>query len=195
MIHMLPFAAALAGALPAGTAPPTPRSALHGTWKTGCMPIGRNGRHGFITTLTIARGKLVAVSQVYAHANCDTPTVRTSYRATIAAIRENGPTVDLDHVVDAVEMTANAADVVEAYNKPGSGCGFGGGWRLDVPRGIEGRTCAPFTFPAAGTRLYERVWIEGDKLRLGSFPTVWANTAPERRPTRPGGLAFERTAG
>lgn len=171
---------------------PAPPPALAGTWKTGCMPMGKNGRHGMITTLTATGKTLAAVAQVYAHNDCDTPTIRTTYRATIIATDEKGGAIDLDHVVDAIEMTLDAADVVAVYNKPGSGCGFGGGWRQAVPRAVDGRTCAPFAFPAAGTRLYERVWIEGDTLRLGSFPIVWANTSPERRPRDPGGLVFGR---
>lgn len=179
----------VAGATPS-PAPPT--SPIIGTWKTGCMPIGRNGRHGFITTLTVKARTLTAVSQVYAHGSCDTPTLRTTYRATVAALGESDGTLDLDHVVDTIEMTIDAADVVAVYNKPGSGCGFGGGWQLGIARGVEGRICAPFSFPITGTRLYERVWIDGNKLRFGSFPIVWANTTPERRPTNPGGLTFER---
>jgi hypothetical protein len=159
------------------------------------MPIGRNGRHGFITSLTVTQKTLAAVAQVYAHSNCDTPTFRTTFHATIAAIDENGAAINLDHVVDAVEMTLDAADVVDTYNKPGSGCGFGGGWQRGVARSVAGRTCAPFVFPVAGTRLYERVWVDGDTLRLGSFPIVWANTSPERRPANPGGLVFERVPG
>lgn len=186
-LWLLPLAAS-------ATAQPSPpsRPSLAGTWKTACMPIGRNGRHGFVTTLTATGKTLTAVSQVYAHNSCDTPTIRTTYRAAITALDENGSAIDLDHVVDAVEMTVDAADVIAVYNKPGSGCGFGGGWQQGVPRAVAGRTCAPFNFPVAGTRLYERVWIDGGKLRLGSFPIVWANTSPERRPANPGGMVFER---
>lgn len=181
----------LAVAAMAHPAPP-PRPPLVGTWKTACMPIGKNGRHGMITTLTATAETLTAASQVYARASCDTPTIRTTYRATITALDERGGGFDLDHVVEAIEMTIDSADVIEVYNKPGSGCGFGGGWQRGVTRAVAGRTCAPFAFPAAGTRLYERIWIEENRLRLGSFPIVWANTSPERRPANPGGMIFER---
>lgn len=159
------------------------------------MPIGVGGRHGFITTLTVRGRKLSAASQVYAHANCDTPTIRTVYQGRITAAKERAGGIDLDHVVGSVTMTLDAADVVTTYNKPGSGCGFGGGWQLGLARGVEGRSCAPFTFPTANTRLYERVWLEGGKLRLGSFPVAWTNTTPERRPATPGGLTFDRLPG
>jgi hypothetical protein len=175
--------------------PIPPISPIAGVWKTACLPIGKNGRHGFVTTLTATRKELTAVSQVYAHSNCDTPTVRTTFRATLATITETSGAIDLDHVVGGIERSLDAADVVDAYNKPGSGCGFGGGWRRGVSRDVTGQTCAPFTFPVTGTRLYERVWIEGDTLRLGSFPVVWTNTSPERRPAHPGGLTFARVPG
>lgn len=186
-IWLLPLAAGAA----VQSAHPVP-SPIVGTWKTVCMPIGKNGRHGLITTLTATPATLSAVSQLYAHNNCDTPTIRTTYRATIRTIGGKDGAIDLDHVVDAIEMTLDAADVVAVYNRPGSGCGFGDGWRQGLTRAVDGRTCAPFTFPVRGTRLYERVWIEGDRLRLGSFPIVWANTSPERRPANPGGMVFER---
>ncbi|NIJ18929.1 hypothetical protein FHS95_000598 [Sphingomonas naasensis] len=186
-LWLLPLLAGVAGQ----SAHPAP-SPIVGTWKTGCMPIGRNGRHGLITTLTATPMTLSAVSQVYAHSNCDTPTIRTTFRARIAKTGANGAAIDLDHVVDAIEMTVDAPDVIAVYNQPGSGCGFGGGWQQGQPRAVDGRTCAPFPFPVRGTRLFERVWVEGTTLRLGSFPIVWANTSPERRPTNPGGMIFER---
>lgn len=172
----------------------TPSPAIEGNWKTGCLPIGRNGRHGFVTTLAVRGTTLEAVSQVYAHADCDTPTIRTRYRGRIVATGGQAGTIDLDHVVEAIEMTLDAADVVQVYNKPGSGCGFGGGWHLGTARSIEGRTCAPWTFPIAGTRLYERMWVDGGRLRVGSFPTAWTNVTPEARPTAPGMLVFTRAA-
>ena len=90
-------------------------------------------------------------------------------------------------------MTADAADVVTTYNaNDKSGCGMGGGWALGVARSVEGRFCAPWTFPAIGTSLYERAWVSGDELRVGSFPAVWNNTSPDKRPTTPGLMVFHR---
>lgn len=180
-------------ALPAASHPqPGGRTGIDGRWKTGCVPIGKNGRHGFITTLEISDNSLLAVSQLYAHSDCDTPTVRTHYSGRILASQAHDRAVDVDHVVQSIRMTVDAADVVEAYNKPGEGCGIAGGWRLGTPRSIEGRTCAPWTFPIAGTRLYERMWLTGGQLRIGSFPIVWTNTAPDRRAAAPGALVFTR---
>ena len=117
-LWLLPLVASAA----AQSTPPA-RAPLAGTWKTGCMPIGKNGRHGFVTTLTASGKSLTAVSQVYAHNSCDTPTIKTIYRATILAAGEKDGAIDMDHVVDAIEMTIDAADVVAVYNRPGSGCG------------------------------------------------------------------------
>ncbi|HEX7849072.1 MAG TPA: hypothetical protein VF485_04985 [Sphingomonas sp.] len=173
------------------------RSAIEGSWQTACQPIGKNGRHGFITRLDIKRGRITASSQIYAHSNCDTPTVRTDYRGRIANMQAGADgTVDFDHRVDAITTTANDQEVVTIYNAggPGSGCGFGGGWQLGVARSVAGRTCAPWTFPAAGTTLYERGWVSGNELRIGSFPGVWDNVTREKRPTAPGLLVFKRVA-
>ncbi len=176
-------------ASPIAEAPPSP---LEGSWKTGCAPIGEKGRHGFITTLTVRGDTLAVAAQLYAHADCDTPTVRARYVATIAAVRPRDGAIDVDHVVETIDVTLDAPDVVQLYNAPGSGCGFGGGWQQGVPRKVEGRRCAPFRFPDVGTRLFERGWLDGNRLRLGSLPTAWDNSAAERRPARPGELVFER---
>ncbi|HVJ02892.1 MAG TPA: hypothetical protein VM662_11970 [Sphingomonas sp.] len=180
-------------ALPAESHPqPGGRTGIEGRWKTACVPIGKNDRHGFITTLEVRDDLFTAVSQLYAHSDCNTPTVRTHYSGRIHAALAHDGVIDVDHVVESIRMTLDDADVVEAYNKPGEGCGISGGWRLNTARPIDGRTCAPWTFPAAGTRLYERMWRTGDQLRIGSFPTVWTNTAPERRAATPGTLVFVR---
>ncbi|WP_066810636.1 hypothetical protein [Sphingomonas asaccharolytica] len=169
------------------------RPGIEGSWQTGCLPIGKNGRHGFITRLEIKRGRITASSQIYAHNDCDTPTVHTEYRGKIIDVRwANDGVTDFDHEVAAITTTADDPEVVTIYNASNSGCGFGGGWQLGVARAVDGRTCAPWTFPAAGMRLYERGWIAGDELRIGSFPTVWTNTTPEKRPTSPGLLVFRR---
>jgi hypothetical protein len=169
------------------------RPGIEGSWQTGCLPIGKNGRHGFITRMEIKRGRITASSQIYAHNNCDTPTVHTEYRGKIVGMRSGDDGVtNFDHEVVAITTTADDPEVVTIYNASNSGCGFGGGWQLGVARAVDGRTCTPWTFPAKGTRLYERGWIAGDELRIGSFPTVWTNTTPEKRPTSPGLLIFRR---
>lgn len=182
------------GAAPAAPTP-TPRVGwIDGRWSSDCTPIGKNGRHGFIVSVTIRGKSIEATSQTYAHNNCDTPTVRVVYRGRIV-LRANGAAstgsdhiVDFDHVAVAVTMTANDPEVVAIYNadNANAGCGFGGGWRLNVPRSIAGRACAPFTFPASGARFYERAWRNGLQLRIGGFPLVWTNTSPDKRPTAPG---------
>lgn len=166
-------------------------------WQTACLPIGKNGRHGFVTRLNIARGTIAASSQIYAHNNCDTPTVRMEYRGAMKTVTATADgAVDFDHRVEALTQTADDPEAVSIYNAgaPGSGCGLGGGWQLGVARAVDGRTCAPWTFPRIGTMLYERGWVAGDELRIGSLPSVWDNTAPDKRPTAPGLLVFHRVA-
>jgi hypothetical protein len=193
LVRILALSLAVPAIPQAGIAAAHP--AIEGSWVTACLPIGKNGRHGFITRLEIKRGRITASSQIYAHSNCDTPTVHTDYRGKIADMRpgDDGVT-DFDHEVIEITTTADHPEVVTIYNAgdPGSGCGLGGGWQLGVARAVDGRTCAPWTFPAARTRLYERAWISGDELRIGSFPSVWNNTTPEKRPTAPGLLVFRR---
>lgn len=176
---------------------PVARTGIEGSWQTACLPIGKNGRHGFVTRLEIGHGRITASSQVYAHSNCDTPTVRTDYRGAMTKVSPGaGGATDFDHKVEAITTTPDDPEVVTIYNagNPGSGCGFGGGWQLGVARPVEGRTCAPWTFPAIGANLYERGWVSGDELRIGSFPMIWDNTTPDKRPKTPGLLVFRRVA-
>jgi len=183
------------GAAPARADKPRP-TAIEGNWESACMPIGKNGRHGFTARLEIRRGKIAATVQVYAHSTCDIPTVRNDYRGTVASIRTNDDgSVDFDHVVEAITMTPDFPEVVTIYNGNAAvGCGFSGGWTLHVVRAVDGRTCAPWTFPKAGTRLYERAWVAGDELRIGSFPSAWNNVTPDKRTMAPGALVFHRVA-
>jgi hypothetical protein len=192
---VLPFALVLLVLLVPQIGISAPRRAIEGIWKTECMPIGKNGRHGFITRVEITRSEFIATAQIYAHSSCDTPTVRNDYRGTLANVKPgDGGVTEFDHVVKAITLTADHPEVVTIYNagNPGSGCGMGGGWQLGVARAVDGRTCAPWTYPAIGTRLYERAWVVGDELRIGSFPNVWDNTTPEKRPTAPGTMVFHR---
>ncbi len=78
-------------------APPV-RTALEGEWRTTCQPIGKNGRHGMVGTMTV-RGKAIVVRlQVYAHSNCDSPTVRAEVRNVLVRIEpaEGGFAFDYD---------------------------------------------------------------------------------------------------
>ena len=144
--------------------------------------------HGFVTRLEVKERALTATTQIDAHSICDIATVSTAYRGNIVrtVIGSDGA-VDFDQSSSlAVTMTADAADVVTIYNADDkSGCGMGGGWTLGVARRVEGRFCAPWTFPAIGTSLYERAWVAGDELRIGSFPAVWNNISPDKRPSTP----------
>jgi hypothetical protein len=193
-----PIAVLLALALPFSATPlaakRAPRSPIEGVWKSDCLPIGKNGRHGFVTRLEVKGNALTATTQIYGHNTCDNPTVSTAYRGTIVATAtDDDGAFQFDHVVNAITMTADADDVVATYNaSEASGCGLGGGWKLNVARDVAGRFCAPFTFPAAGTRLYESAWFAGGDLRIGSFPIVWTNSAPDKRPTTPGLMVFHR---
>jgi hypothetical protein len=161
------------------------------------LPIGKNGRHGFIVRLTISWKEVVAISQTYAHSNCDIPTVRVDYRAAVAARTVDGEAIDFDHIVKSVTMTANQADVVAIYNADAAnaGCGMGGGWQLNVPRSVAGRTCTPVAWPVEGVRLYERAWLVDGALKIGSFPIAWNNITPDKRPVAPGLLIFHRVTG
>lgn len=172
---------------------PTPaKSPLDGVWKTACIPMGLNGRHGMIVTFTFSGHAIAINSQIYAHNSCDAPTILIKVRGTVlqAVPAEGG--MSFDYAMQTFEMTLDAPDVVDTYNKPNSGCGFGGGWVLGRPRDVSGRTCAPITFPTPGARLYDRAWITGDTLQIGVTAMAMSNTTPDKRPAVPGSPLFTR---
>ena len=65
----------LAVAMPAFANAEDTEPSLSGEWTTDCLPIGKNGRHGYVTRIRIAEGTITATSQIYAKSSCQTPTV------------------------------------------------------------------------------------------------------------------------
>lgn len=49
------------------------------------------------------------------------------------------------------------------------GCGLSG-WRENVPFDVDGRTCAAITFARKGETLFDRAWIDGNRLRFSALP-------------------------
>jgi hypothetical protein len=168
-------------------------SPLEGVWETGCVPIGKGGRHGYVTRLTVAGKKVTVTSQLYARNDCDRPTILTEYSGELTRLTRRDGTIDFDHVVRDATMKVDAADALAMYNSgaPDHGCGMSG-WQLGVARSVAGKTCAIFVMPALDATLYERAWIQGETLRVGSFPVEWSNTTPDKRPAAPGQLTFMR---
>ncbi len=180
-------------AVACGGAAGAQETVLDGTWITGCEPIGKNGRHGFIAEVTIAGDAIATTAQLYARNSCDVPTVRAVHRGELVERSGADGQVDFAHRVAGLVYILNADEVTAHYNADaaGAGCGFDD-WETNVPREVAGRVCAPFAFAEAGTVLYERAWIEGDTLRFGGFPTRWDASAPELRAAEPAGLTFHR---
>jgi hypothetical protein len=67
------------------------------------------------------------------------------------------------------------------------------GWEENAALSVAGKTCGPSSFAAEGTHLFDTIWIEGNQLRFGAFPTVWTNTSPEKAPPKPSETAYYRT--
>ncbi|MBD8892169.1 hypothetical protein [Roseibium litorale] len=174
--------------------------ALEGRWQTACLPIGKNGRHGMIVTLSVpedtartGEGPLHSVAQLYAKSDCADPTVEAVYEGNVALTQEATGQFLADQDVGTMTLTPQAPDVVALYNAQPEekGCGLTG-WQLNQPQDVSGKTCAVTAFPAAGTRLYDRAWIEGETLQFGGFPVKWDLTAAAQRPHEPGPILFER---
>lgn len=184
---MFAIALILAAPLPALV-----KSPLDGAWKTVCVPMGLDGRHGMIATVTFNDKAIAIGAQVYAHNSCDTATFHIQARGTVTRTDPAEGGFAFDYTLQTFEMTLDAPDVVDTYNKSNSGCGFGGGWVLGQPRDVAGRTCAPINFPMPRARLYDRAWITGDTMRIGVTAAAMGNATPDKRPALPGSPVFTR---
>jgi len=192
---MVPFA--LAGIIfaadvnpPASVGGATPE----GNWASACQPIGKGGRHGLVTRITIYGDRVEAHAQIYATNHCQTPTFYLTYSGRVTSRQGRDGRIELDQTVRSITLTLQAADVVSQYNLEGDhGCGLKG-WQLNVGKSVAGKRCDPFSFPTEGTPLYDTVWIDGDGLRFGAFPMMWTNISVDKRPTQPLPTIYRRVA-
>ena len=174
---------------------PSPR-ALDGQWVSACVPIGQNGRHGYITHIAIRGHHIRATAQLYATSRCDTPTLRADYAGDLRARRAQGDHIVFEHIVRSVTITPQDQSVVDQYNKRSDGphgCGLPG-WQKNVAMPVAGQSCPPFRFAAVGTRLYDAAWLEAGTLRFGAFPLDWRNDATAKRPNAPASAPFRRVS-
>nr|WP_272213072.1 hypothetical protein [Marinicella sp. W31]MDC2879015.1 hypothetical protein [Marinicella sp. W31] len=119
-----------------------------GRYRSDCLPIGKDGRHGFIAEVTITGRTLSATAQNFAHNNCDIPTVQVSYQGTITDVSAGEGRVDFVQKTGPFDYTLLSDDVTAYYNKNSTtaGCGIDD-WQTGGSRNVAGRTCAPFPFP------------------------------------------------
>ena len=73
------------------------------------------------------------------------------------------------------------------------GCGLSG-WKENIPLDVDGRTCAAITFAGKGETLFDRAWIDGNRLRFAAFPVKWSNRSPDDRPQSPIETVYYRTS-
>ncbi|ADY64069.1 hypothetical protein [Agrobacterium tumefaciens] len=168
---------------------------LQGEWTTDCLEIGKNDRHGIVTRITIRGGRMHAVSQIYARSSCQQPTVQVRYEGTLDGGLKDNDSMLFAHTVISIAMTPNDPAVVEHYNgdPKGTGCGLTG-WKENIPFDVDGRTCAAITFASKGETLFDRAWIDGNRLRFAAFPVTWSNRSPDDRPQSPLETAYYRTS-
>ncbi|MGV1923940.1 hypothetical protein ACQZ6S_01465 [Agrobacterium tumefaciens] len=168
---------------------------LQGEWTTDCLKIGKNDRHGIVTRITIRGGRMHAVSQIYARSSCQQPTVQVRYEGTLDGGLKDNDSMLFAHTVISIAMTPNDPAVVEHYNDDpkGTGCGLTG-WKENIPFDVDGRTCAAITFAAKGETLFDRAWIDGNRLRFAAFPVTWSNHSPDDRPQSPLETVYYRTS-
>jgi|GEM_PF-714962 len=168
---------------------------LQGEWTTDCLKIGKNDRHGIVTRITIRGGRMHAVSQIYARSSCQQPTVQVRYEGTLDGGLKDNDSMLFAHTVTSIAMTPNDPAVVEHYNgdPKGIGCGLTG-WKENIPFDVDGRTCAAITFASKGETLFDRAWIDGNRLRFAAFPVTWSNRSPDDRPQSPLEAVYYRTS-
>lgn len=178
-------------AQPQRAVPANAVTALDGTWVSDCLPIGKGGRHGFVTTITFDRGQVEATSQVYARNTCDTRTFKVAYKGRVMRLRNLGDRFSLQHMALSVALTPQDPSVVEMYNRDGGGCGLQG-WQIGAAKSVAGRSCGPFSFPKEQATLFDSIWSDGKgHIDFAAFPASWVDR-PENVPARPSGHRFRR---
>ena len=162
-----------------------------GHYKTACLPIGKNDRHGLIAEVTIEGAVLSATAQSYAHDNCDVPTVKAEYRGVIEEASRQENHIDFVQRTGPFLYTLLLPEVTTYYNANigSAGCDLGD-WETGVPRDVSGKTCAPYTFPEVGSRLKDRLWIKGDRISFGHLPLSWQNEADGGFPQTSSPISF-----
>ncbi|WP_319517791.1 hypothetical protein [uncultured Martelella sp.] len=177
--------------LVAGTSASADPLLPQGHFRTECLPIGKNDRHGFIAEIRIEGRDISAFAQSYAHNDCDVPTVQVDYRGTITAATGKDDRVDFTQETGRFLYTLLADDVTTYYNANAdtAGCGIDD-WQTDAPRDVTGRTCAPNSFPEAGTVLKDSLWGDDDAIHFGRMPMVW--DAVTGYPEEPSAIRFTR---
>ena len=188
------YAIAIAMPVPVNASDANTLPSLTGEWTTDCLPIGKNGRHGYVTKIKFADDMLTATSQLYAKNTCQTPTVQVNYSGELMADESRETYIDFSHKVMKITFTLTADDVTAFYNKDfqTTGCGIAD-WKTNVAMSVAGRSCGPFSFAEEGTVLYDRAWTEGDQLRFGNFPSLWTAISAAQRPHKPIEVVFHRT--
>ena len=181
--------------LVAGTSASAAPLLPQGHFRTECLPIGKDGRHGLIAEITIEGSDISAAAQSYAHNNCDVPKVRADYRGVITGAKADGDRIDFTQQTGAFTYTLLADGVTTYYNVnvDSAGCGIGD-WQTGVPRDVAGMTCAPYTFPDVDTRIKDSVWVDDDGLEFGRMPLVWDSAPDAGYPERPSGMFFAHVA-
>ena len=190
-LSLLPLVILASNAAPAAAETLLPQ----GNFRTECLQIGKDGRHGLIAEISIEGDTISASAQTYAHNNCDVPTVRADYRGIVTSARETGNRIDFTQETGPFLYTLLADDVTTYYNAnvDSAGCGLDG-WQTGVPRDAAGRTCAPYTFPPIGTELKDSVWVNQNGIEFGRLPLIWDNAPDAGYPEQSSGILFTRVA-
>jgi len=176
-------------------ADPVVPASVQGEWTTDCLPIGKGGRHGMITRLTIdGHGRMSAWSQVYASKACRVPTVQASYETQMIDLLENTEAIRIAHKVESLLLKTNQEEVTAIYNDSSrpAGCGLTG-WQTNIARPVDGRTCAVFDLPGLEEVLLDRVWADGNRLTFGAYPLKWTIRSETELPKAPSAVSFYRT--
>ena len=169
---------------------------LDGNWASDCTPIGKGGRHGIITRITIKDGAIEARARIYAKNDCQTPALDVDYRGVDVQTRKNEDRILFQHTVASITLTPLSEAIVAQYNlvdEKVHGCGLKG-WELNVPKSVAGRTCDPFYFALERTTLYDTAWIADGAAQFANLPMIWTNTDADRATSKPLPVRYNRTA-
>ena len=127
------------------------------------------------SSVSFDSGEFHGVFELFADGACEISNLELEYRGSFVTTG-NDMTWTPTHIL----QTIFRPEVVAHYNTKAL-CGFTD-WKIDEPKDVAGRFCAPNQVPSVGTDYQDRFQIESDVLSFEFFPRLPSTPTPFRTP-------------
>jgi hypothetical protein len=183
-------ALALAALIPSWSARADP---LVGDWRSGCLPVGQNGRHGAIAEVSFEpSGMMNAHFDMFERPDCATATLSGKAHWSFRTSPKPDGRIELDYTLRDFELTLHRPEVVAVYNGDAAKRCAPTSWKLEVPQSVLGGVCPPIHVPNAGSTYLDTALVQDGKLRFAAFPKSLTQPPSATRAIAPSPAEFEK---